>query len=175
MKAAKPPGSAHQKGRGCCFPCGRPGLPVSAACCLKGAAFALAILSRCAHQTESFTMLFWWLCLLLQTNAAAGCSGEACEKPCACVNGDVECNDKGITQVPCHIPASADGIYLSNNSIHTIAPGDLSKLGALQYIFMDHNKLTAIDGEMLSGLSSLGELLSDGAATSSHRVSWVKR
>ena len=32
-----------------------------------------------------------------------------------------------------------------------------------------------IDAQLEELLSSLGELLSDGAATSSHRVSWVKR
>ena len=92
----------------------------------------------------------------------AKCSGDACASPCKCDAGDggtdTECVDSLLTAVPCHINPKANGVYLSNNTIGDIAPGDLDGLDQLQYLFADHNRLTILRAGALSGLTALGEL-----------------
>jgi hypothetical protein len=98
---------------------------------------------------------------VLTVCSALGCVGDACHAPCNCTAGDgtdLECNDAGLTAVPCKINPSANGVYLSNNGIPAIAAGDFGGLADLQYIFLSNNKLTGIDGSALKGLSKLGEL-----------------
>ena len=98
------------------------------------------------------------LCSLVR----AKCSGDACALPCQCDAGDsgtdTECVNGALTAVPCHINRKANGLYLSNNTIQDIVPGDLDGLDQLQYLFADHNRLTVLRKGALSGLTSLGEL-----------------
>ena len=94
------------------------------------------------------------------SGALARCTGDACTAPCSCTAGDsstdTECTDAGLTAVPCNIKPDANGLYLSNNSISEIAPGDLGALTSLQYLFADHNDLTVLRAGVLP--ATLGEL-----------------
>lgn len=91
------------------------------------------------------------------------CAGDACSSPCICNDGDsghdVKCVDGTLAAIPCHIPPQANGVYLSNNAITSISRGDLPPaLRQLQYIFIDHNRLSSLDGDSFRGLTALGEL-----------------
>lgn len=98
------------------------------------------------------------LLLFVASQASSDCSGDACTNPCSCaVPSSVECTDAGLTELPCNIPDTTNGLYLSSNLMTRFAPGDLDGLPALQYFFADSNKLTALESGALN-LPRLGEL-----------------
>lgn len=106
---------------------------------------------------------------VLQIRPGAACSGDACSGPCTCSGGDgqdVECNDAKLTALPCHIPPRTPGMYVSNNNITAINPGDLKGLSSLKYLFAAHNQIKTLDRGSLGGLGALGELfLADNQIT----------
>ena len=106
-------------------------------------------------RAPSIVMLCNTLLLHLKLNA---CAGDACSSPCICNDGDsghdVKCVDGTLAAIPCHIPPQANGVYLSNNAITSISRGDLPPaLRQLQYIFIDHNRLSSLDGDSFRGLT----------------------
>ncbi|XP_050293925.1 protein slit isoform X3 [Anthonomus grandis grandis] len=100
-------------------------------------------------------------CSGLAERAISGeCLSEPqCPHPCRCADGIVDCREKGLTQVPDHLPETTTEIRLEQNQISQIPTRAFSHYKRLRKIDLSNNKISKIAPDAFHGLKGLTSLV----------------
>uniref|UniRef100_A0A672SZG7 Leucine rich repeats and immunoglobulin like domains 1 n=1 Tax=Sinocyclocheilus grahami TaxID=75366 RepID=A0A672SZG7_SINGR len=91
-------------------------------------------------QMGSLSYVFYWLLTLGQLiNYSA-----PCPQNCTCTRETTDCSHLDITDVPQDLPKSTEHLNLSHNKLAAVDMDILSNLPNLREVRLDHNKLTSI-------------------------------
>ncbi|XP_059170224.1 slit homolog 2 protein-like isoform X2 [Physella acuta] len=82
-----------------------------------------------------------------------------CPRQCRCVDGIIDCRDKGLTQIPENIPESVIEIRLEENHITQVPARAFADLTSLKRIDLGNNQISYIAPDAFSGLHSLNSLV----------------
>ncbi|XP_012937853.1 slit homolog 2 protein [Aplysia californica] len=82
-----------------------------------------------------------------------------CPRQCRCMDGVVDCRDKGFTKIPDNIPESAIEIRLEENHITQLPSRAFADLSNLKRIDLGKNQISYIAPDAFSGLYSLNSLV----------------
>ena len=83
---------------------------------------------------------------------------SACPRECFCIMGEVDCANRGLTQVPTGLPANAKNLRLAGNRIRIVEAAPLAGLDSLRMLDLNNNPLVMIEPNAVEQLGSL-ELL----------------
>ncbi|XP_025093491.1 protein slit-like isoform X1 [Pomacea canaliculata] len=82
-----------------------------------------------------------------------------CPRMCRCIEGVVDCRDKGLTQIPDNIPESATEIRLEENHITQIPSRTFADMKKLRRIDLSNNQISYVAPDAFSGLHQLSSLV----------------
>ncbi|KAK7489547.1 hypothetical protein BaRGS_00019181 [Batillaria attramentaria] len=82
-----------------------------------------------------------------------------CPRECRCIEGVVDCRDKGLTEIPDNIPESATEIRLEENHITQIPSRIFSDMKKLRRIDLSNNQISFVAPDAFSGLHQLSSLV----------------
>ncbi|CDQ62205.1 unnamed protein product [Oncorhynchus mykiss] len=85
-----------------------------------------------------------------------------CPVGCRCYSLTVECGSTGLRDIPSHVPASTQTIFLQDNAIGQIRLSDLSQLGRLHYLYLQNNSISALEPGAFQSQGQLLELALNG-------------
>ncbi|KAK8768657.1 hypothetical protein V5799_014877 [Amblyomma americanum] len=90
----------------------------------------------------------------------AGCGRTTtCPFPCTCLDGVVDCREKGLTALPPQIPESTTELRLEQNQITEIPSQAFSHLKWIRRIDLSTNLISKVAPDAFSGLKSLTSLV----------------
>ncbi|XP_078677882.1 uncharacterized protein LOC144914180 [Branchiostoma floridae x Branchiostoma belcheri] len=85
----------------------------------------------------------WFIVLAVYGLAQRLRSVHGCPPECQfCSEGTVQCSEQALKAIPTGLPSSVTRIYLSHNDITVIPASAFASSGSLQYLLLDHNKLS---------------------------------
>ncbi|XP_070212275.1 protein slit-like isoform X2 [Littorina saxatilis] len=82
-----------------------------------------------------------------------------CPRQCRCIEGVVDCRDKGLTDIPDNIPESATEIRLEENHITQIPSRIFADMKKLRRIDLSNNQISFVAPDSFSGLHQLSSLV----------------
>ncbi|KAL8561823.1 hypothetical protein ACOMHN_046949 [Nucella lapillus] len=82
-----------------------------------------------------------------------------CPRQCRCIEGVVDCRDKGLTHIPDNIPESATEIRLEENHITQIPSRAFADMRKLRRIDLSNNQISFVSPDAFSGLYQLSSLV----------------
>lgn len=82
-----------------------------------------------------------------------------CPQSCRCDGKMIYCESNAFRDVPSNVSASAQGLSLRYNSLDNLRPRQFANLGQLVWLYLDHNYISAVDGEAFHGVRKLKELI----------------
>lgn len=82
-----------------------------------------------------------------------------CPRQCRCIEGVVDCRDKGLTHIPDNIPESATEIRLEENHITQIPSRAFADMRKLRRIDLSNNQISFVSPDAFSGLHQLSSLV----------------
>ncbi|XP_063408226.1 leucine-rich repeat-containing G-protein coupled receptor 4-like [Mytilus trossulus] len=82
-------------------------------------------------------------------------NAQGCPNMCDCSGTNIDCEFKGLTQIPDMIPSDTTRLDLARNSIISIEQNAFVGLSSLQILYLAGNSITSIDDNAFKGLSSL--------------------
>ncbi|XP_023859352.1 leucine-rich repeat-containing protein 24 [Salvelinus sp. IW2-2015] len=85
-----------------------------------------------------------------------------CPVGCRCYSLTVECGSTGLRDIPPHVPASTQTIFLQDNAIGQIRRSDLSQLRRLHYLYLQNNSISALEPGAFQSQGQLLELALNG-------------
>ncbi|XP_037574945.1 protein slit isoform X1 [Dermacentor silvarum] len=89
-----------------------------------------------------------------------GCQrASACPFPCTCMDGVVDCRDKGLTALPQHIPETTTELRLEQNQITEVPSQAFAHLKWIRRIDLSSNVISKVAPDAFSGLKSLTSLV----------------
>ncbi|XP_009939416.2 leucine-rich repeat-containing protein 26 [Opisthocomus hoazin] len=91
--------------------------------------------------------------LLLRPLPSPGCPAA-----CRCSSGEVDCSERGLSEVPQSLPANTSVLQLCYNFIRVLGPWSFPPLPELLLLSLRHNHLGQIHSHALAGLGMLQEL-----------------
>ncbi|XP_066141931.1 protein slit isoform X1 [Euwallacea fornicatus] len=94
-----------------------------------------------------------------RANSGECVSEPQCPHPCRCADGIVDCREKGLIQVPDHMPETTTEIRLEQNQITHIPNKAFSMYKRLRRIDLSNNKITKIAPDAFQGLKGLTSLV----------------
>ncbi|XP_074525030.1 leucine-rich repeat-containing protein 24-like isoform X2 [Halichoeres trimaculatus] len=97
--------------------------------------------------------------LSLQTPAQAA---PSCPVSCRCYSLTVECGSTALKDIPKHIPASTQTVFLQDNVIGQIRRQDLALLRHLHYLYLQNNTISAVEPGSFQNQGQLLELALNG-------------
>ncbi|XP_019639662.1 PREDICTED: uncharacterized protein LOC109481527 [Branchiostoma belcheri] len=90
-----------------------------------------------------------------------------CPEKCTCNSvGSVDCNGRGLKDVPANIPLNTTKLVLRSNSIQNLSDADFSNLTSLEELYLDYNDIRVLPARVFLHLTRLKKLyLSDNHIT----------
>ncbi|MGH0172794.1 UNVERIFIED_CONTAM: hypothetical protein FKN15_008030 [Acipenser sinensis] len=82
-----------------------------------------------------------------------------CPRSCRCDGKIVYCESNAFRDVPSNVSAGCQGLSLRYNSLQKLRAGHFSRLHQLIWLYLDHNYITAVDGDAFQGTRRLKELI----------------
>ncbi|KAK1154265.1 leucine-rich repeat transmembrane neuronal protein 4-like isoform X1 [Acipenser oxyrinchus oxyrinchus] len=82
-----------------------------------------------------------------------------CPRSCRCDGKIVYCESNAFRDVPSNVSAGCQGLSLRYNSLQKLRAGHFSGLHQLIWLYLDHNYITAVDGDAFQGTRRLKELI----------------
>ncbi|XP_076124804.1 leucine-rich repeats and immunoglobulin-like domains protein 1 [Alosa pseudoharengus] len=96
-------------------------------------------------QIGSVSYYVFYLMLSLELLLNYGLSADIpCAQNCTCTGDSVDCSNLDLTDIPQDLPAGTISINLSHNKLTAVDTDILSSLPNLREVRLDHNELTAI-------------------------------
>ncbi|KAG5274497.1 hypothetical protein AALO_G00136970 [Alosa alosa] len=96
-------------------------------------------------QIGSVSYYVFYLMLSLELLLNYGLSADIpCAQNCTCTGDSVDCSNLDLTDIPQDLPAGTISINLSHNKLTAVDTDILSSLPKLREVRLDHNELTAI-------------------------------
>ncbi|XP_041087804.1 leucine-rich repeat transmembrane neuronal protein 4-like isoform X2 [Polyodon spathula] len=84
---------------------------------------------------------------------------RSCPRSCRCDGKIVYCESNGFRDVPNNVSTGCQGLSLRYNSLQKLRAGHFSRLHQLIWLYLDHNYITAVDGDAFQGTRRLKELI----------------
>ncbi|XP_028260075.1 leucine-rich repeat-containing protein 24-like [Parambassis ranga] len=89
-------------------------------------------------------------------------ASPSCPVGCRCYSLTVECGSTGLKDIPKHIPAATQTIFLQDNVIGQISRLDLALLKHLHYLYLQNNTISAVEPGSFQNQGQLLELALNG-------------
>ena len=99
---------------------------------------------------------------------------SACPSACFCIQGEVDCSNKGLTAVPQGLPGNTKHLHLSGNRIRIVDAAPLQGLPSLRVLNLSNNPLVMIEPDAVEQLRAL-ELLDLAGSSEKLTVGTRKR
>uniref|UniRef100_H2YXG4 Uncharacterized protein n=1 Tax=Ciona savignyi TaxID=51511 RepID=H2YXG4_CIOSA len=100
-----------------------------------------------------------FLCNEITAQRAPTCEITSCPAACICINGIVDCRDRGLTVLPATFPLDTTELDLSNNEIKEIERDAFDGLSQLSSLVMYGNKITSLPAGIFTHMHNLQMLL----------------
>lgn len=86
-------------------------------------------------------------------------SSAQCPYGCSCQNDDVDCRDRGLTEIPPDIPETVTELRLEQNRITELPGRVFSAFKHLRRLDLSNNQISKVAGDAFYGLKSLTTLV----------------
>uniref|UniRef100_H2YXG1 Uncharacterized protein n=1 Tax=Ciona savignyi TaxID=51511 RepID=H2YXG1_CIOSA len=103
-----------------------------------------------------------FLCNEITAQRAPTCEITSCPAACICINGIVDCRDRGLTVLPATFPLDTTELRLEQNRIQIIPSFSFSSYPQLRRIDLSNNEIKEIERDAFDGLSQLSSLVMYG-------------
>ncbi|KAM9358214.1 leucine-rich repeat-containing protein 24-like [Symphorus nematophorus] len=107
-------------------------------------------------------LLVLLLSVLLLSLHTPSRASPSCPVSCRCYSLTVECGSTGLRDIPKHVPASTQTVFLQDNVIGQIRRQDLTLLRHLHYLYLQNNTISAVEPGSFQNQGQLLELALNG-------------